>query len=59
MHEPIGLTIKEAAKYLQYTPFSIWRFIKYKKLPAYRIGGKWRISKKHLDDMFEIKKEKP
>lgn len=43
------MTLKEAAKYLGIHPITAYRLIKKGEIPAFRIGGQWRIKKDLLD----------
>ncbi len=45
-------TVSEAARILDVSPSTVWRWIKAEKLPAYRVGPRTiRIKKKDLDDI--------
>ena len=38
------MTIKEVADYLKINEKTIYRLAKEKKIPAFKIGGNWRLS---------------
>ena len=46
------LTTEEAAAYLRVSQFTIWRWCKAGRLPAFQIGREWRIRKRALDSMI-------
>lgn len=41
----------EAAKRLGVTPFTVRRWIHDKKLPATRVGGRWKLDPRDLEKM--------
>lgn len=44
------LTIKEAAQLLGISPMRVWRLVvKYRALPALRVGGRWLVSRRVLE----------
>jgi len=45
------LTVEEVAKYLRVSERTLFRYIKTKKLRAYRIG-QWRVSESALKDFL-------
>ena len=47
------LTIKEIADYLKVTERTIYRLAAAKQLPAFKIGGSWRFSRKDIDDWIK------
>ena len=42
------LTLKEAADVLQLSVRIVLRIVKRKELPAFRVGGQWRVNQKQL-----------
>jgi excisionase family DNA binding protein len=44
------LTVAEVAKYLKAHPSTIYRLLKARKLPAFRIGSDWRFSREQIDE---------
>ena len=51
------LTAPELAKYLKVHPSTIYRLLKARKLPAFRIGSDWRFNREHIDE-WRIAQEK-
>ena len=44
------MTLKEVAKYLGVHSMTVYRLLKEKKLPGFKVGGQWRTKKEHLDN---------
>lgn len=54
------MTLKEISKYLGVHEMTVYRLLKTKKLPGFKVGGQWRTKKEVLDnwllkDMDKIK----
>jgi excisionase family DNA binding protein len=47
------MTIGEVAAYLKVTERAIYRLAAAKKIPAFKVGGSWRISKIDIDAWFK------
>ena len=47
------MTLKEVAAYLGLHHLTIYRLIQEKKIPAARLGGRWRFKKDVLDKWIE------
>jgi excisionase family DNA binding protein len=43
------LTVQDVAKYLQVRPSTIYRLLKQRHLPAFKIGKDWRFNKESVD----------
>ena len=43
------LTTKEVAEYLRVNPYTIYRLVSQKKLPAFKVGSQWRFERSVLD----------
>jgi excisionase family DNA binding protein len=43
------LTLEELAEYLKVSPWTIYRFVRERNLPSYKIGGQWRFRKEQVD----------
>ena len=54
------MTLKEVAKYLGVHSMTVYRLLKEKKLPGFKVGGQWRTKKEVLDNYLlrEIDKKK-
>ena len=46
------LTINEASDYLNVHTQTLYRHVTLGKLPAFKVGGGWRIHKDELDRLF-------
>ena len=42
------LTLKEAADVLQLSGRTVHQMVKRKELPAFKVGGQWRVSERQL-----------
>ncbi|MFQ5857298.1 MAG: helix-turn-helix domain-containing protein [Anaerolineae bacterium] len=47
------LTTQEAAAYLRVSQYTIWRWCKSGRLPAFQINREWRIRREKLDALIE------
>jgi excisionase family DNA binding protein len=56
MQEDDLLTIEEAAEYLRLSKKTTWRWCRSGRLPAFKIGHQWRISKADLQEMINAKR---
>jgi excisionase family DNA binding protein len=43
------LTVQNVAEYLRLHPSTIYRLVKTKQLPAFKIGGDWRFNRESID----------
>ena len=55
------MTLKEVAKYLGVHSMTVYRLLKEKKLPGFKVGGQWRTKKEVLDNYLlrEIDRSSP
>ncbi len=53
------MSVKETAEYLRSPQPSIYFLIKHGKIPAFRIGGRWKIKRKELDEMYGLTEDTP
>jgi excisionase family DNA binding protein len=53
--------LKEVAKYLGVHSMTVYRLLKEKKLPGFKVGGQWRTKKEVLDNYLlkEIDRSTP
>jgi excisionase family DNA binding protein len=49
--EPL-LTVEQVAEYLNVDKFTIYRLLAQKRIPAFKIGGQWRLKKEVLEAWF-------
>jgi len=49
------LTLSEAAELLQVSTRTLQRMIRQKELPAFKVGGQWRLREAQLRDWVEQK----
>ena len=47
------LSTKELAKYLKLTEVTIYKYIKKGKIPACRVGSRWRFDKDQIDELLK------
>jgi excisionase family DNA binding protein len=47
------LTVQEIAAYLKVSRSTVWRWCNTKKIPAFKVGRSWRISRVALDQFIE------
>ncbi len=47
------LTLDELAGYLKVSSWTIYRYVRERKLPSYKIGGQWRFRKEQVDAWIE------
>ncbi len=52
------MTLKEVAKYLGVHSMTVYRLLKEKKLPGFKVGGQWRTKKEVLDNYLLREVEK-
>ena len=43
------LTVQNVAEYLHVHPSSVYRLLKRKQLPAFKIGSEWRFNRESID----------
>jgi excisionase family DNA binding protein len=44
-----NLTVRNVAEYLHVHPSTIYRLLKNKQLPAFRVGSDWRFDRQEID----------
>ncbi len=49
------LTVKELAKYLKLTEMTICRYARENKIPALRVGKRWRFDRDKIDELMKSK----
>ena len=53
------LTLPEAADLLQVSPRTLQRMIRRNELPAFKVGGQWRVRESQLTRWIEAREESP
>lgn len=48
-HRPTIMTVKEVARYLRMHQVTIYRMASEGRLPAYKVGNRWRFRKEEID----------
>jgi excisionase family DNA binding protein len=51
------ITTKELAEYLKLTVVTIYKYANEGKIPARRIGSRWRFDKDHIDEWLRREEE--
>lgn len=46
---PTIMTVREVAKYLRMHQMTIYRMANEERLPAYKVGNRWRFKKEEID----------
>jgi len=46
------MTVQEVAEYLKLAESTVYRLARERRLPARKVGGVWRFSRKVLDEWF-------
>ena len=53
------LTLTEAAELLQVSTRTLQRMIRRNELPAFKVGGQWRVRESQLTRWIEVREESP
>jgi len=43
------LTTEQVAQYLKVDKFTVYRLVRQRKMPAFKVGGQWRYKKKLIE----------
>ena len=43
------MTVEDVAEYLQVHPSTIYRLLKRKRIPAFKLGSDWRFNRESID----------
>lgn len=49
------MNIREASHYLGISPDTLYRYVTTERVPAFKLGNRWRFKKTVLDEWMEIK----
>lgn len=52
------MNIKEASQYLGISTDSLYKYVALERIPAFKLGNRWRFKKTVLDDWMEQKSRK-
>jgi excisionase family DNA binding protein len=47
--QEILLTLVQVARYLKVNKFTVYRLIRQKKIPAFKVGNQWRFKQRMID----------
>ena len=53
------MTLREASQYLGISPDTLYKYLNEDKIPAFKLGNRWRFKKDLLDRWMEQKSERP
>jgi excisionase family DNA binding protein len=53
------MNIREASHYLGISPDSLYKYVSMERIPAFKLGNRWRFKKTVLDEWMEQKSRKP
>ena len=51
------MNIRQAAQYLGVSPDTLYKYVGEQKIPAFKLGNRWRFKKSKLDQWMEDKSE--
>ena len=51
------MTLREASEYLGISPDTLYKYLSENKIPAFKLGNRWRFKKDLLDRWMEKKSE--
>ncbi len=49
------MNIKEASQYLGISPDTLYKYVSMERIPAFKLGNRWRFKKTVLDEWMEQK----
>jgi len=52
------MTLREASQYLGISPDTLYKYLNEDKIPAFKLGNRWRFKKDLLDRWIEEKSER-
>ena len=52
------MTLREASQYLGISPDSLYKYLSEHRIPAFKLGNRWRFKKDLLDRWMEKKSER-
>lgn len=51
------MTLREASQYLGISPDTLYKYLGEDRIPAFKLGNRWRFKKDLLDRWMEMKSE--
>jgi excisionase family DNA binding protein len=52
------MTVREASQYLGISPDTLYKYLSEDRIPAFKLGNRWRFKKDLLDRWMEKKSER-
>ncbi len=52
------MTLREASQYLGISPDTLYKYLSQDRIPAFKLGNRWRFKKDLLDRWMEKKSER-
>lgn len=52
------MNIREASQYLGISPDTLYKYVSMERIPAFKLGNRWRFKKTVLDEWMEVKSKK-
>jgi len=49
------MNIRQASQYLGVSPDTLYKYVNEQKIPAFKLGNRWRFKKSKLDEWMEQK----
>ena len=49
------MNIRQASQYLGVSPDTLYKYVGENKIPAFKLGNRWRFKKSKLDEWMEAK----
>ena len=53
------MTLREASQYLGISPDTLYKYLSERRIPAFKLGNRWRFKKDILDRWMEKNSERP
>ena len=53
------MTLREASQYLGISPDTLYKYLSEHRIPAFKLGNRWRFKKDLLDRWMEKNSERP
>jgi excisionase family DNA binding protein len=53
------MNIRGASQYLGISPDTLYKYVSLERIPAFKLGNRWRFKKTVLDEWMEMKSRNP